>query len=111
MRLDRVARVRVAGGAAEVEEVGVNEGDYILAEIGCLERDRCREREQVSRRTRHPRQPVPRLRRASDRFTGHHSPRHITLSYGAANIVAMSRRPRSVSDQMDRPCRAAPSSG
>jgi len=34
-----------------VEEVGVNEGDDTLGEVGCLECDRCREREQVSRRT------------------------------------------------------------
>jgi len=27
-------------GAAEVEEVGVNQGDDILGEFGCLERDR-----------------------------------------------------------------------
>ena len=27
-------------GAAEVEEVGVNQGDDILGEVGCLERDR-----------------------------------------------------------------------
>jgi hypothetical protein len=38
--LDRVARVRVAVGANEVEEVGVNEGDDILGEIGSVDDDR-----------------------------------------------------------------------
>src|SRR5438309_10193552 len=38
--LDRVARVWIAVSAAEVEEVGVNQGDDILGEIGRLERDR-----------------------------------------------------------------------
>src|SRR2546429_9976289 len=38
--LDRVARLGNTVGAAEVEEVGVNEGDDILGEVGCLERDR-----------------------------------------------------------------------
>ena len=33
---------QVAVGAAKVEEVGINEGDDILGEVGCLERDRGR---------------------------------------------------------------------
>ena len=32
--------VQIAVGAAEVEEVGVNEGEDILGEVGCPERDR-----------------------------------------------------------------------
>ena len=39
--LDRVARLGNTVGAAKVEEVGVNQGDDILGEVGYLERDRC----------------------------------------------------------------------
>ncbi len=37
-----VARLGVAVGAAEVEEVGVNETDDILGEVGCLDGGRGR---------------------------------------------------------------------
>src|SRR5206468_11859498 len=38
--LDGVAGLGVAVGPTEVEEVGVSQGDDILGEVGCLERNR-----------------------------------------------------------------------
>ncbi len=39
-RLNGVARLGNTVGAAKVEEVGVNQGDDILGEVRCLERNR-----------------------------------------------------------------------
>ncbi len=39
----RMGRPRIAVGAGEVEVVVTEEGEHVLGEVGCLERDRCRE--------------------------------------------------------------------
>src|SRR5439155_17402895 len=53
--LDRIASFRVAVGPNEVEEVGVNQGDDIFGEVGCLERNR----RQVRRLSNALHEPAP----------------------------------------------------
>jgi len=79
--LDGVAGLGVAVGAAEGEEVVVEEREHVVGRVGRLDGDRCRVVESESRFRGEPVTLVPRLRRASDRFTGWRTRRGSQTSY------------------------------